>query len=379
MISVARKNLLYNRTRLATALGGVAFGVVLTFIEMGVLFGFLNNAVKLIEHSPAELWLVPPGTKNQDLANNIPARLEDRVAATEGVAWAEKLIVTWQNWKGVDGRKDMVQIVGVDLDGRVGIPFAVEPEVAARLREPDVALLDESGRKRLNVTEAGAFATLGGKTVEIGGFTRGGQSFTTAPLLVLAYAQAEEFLANLPATKGARVTTFIQVKVKDGESVAAVRERLRSRITNAEVLTKSEFRFRTKWHWGVGTGMGLGFLFSALMGLLVGGAVVGQVLYANVMEQLKEFAMLKALGASPRKLLGILLEQTAYIGVGGCVCGFVAAVCFGRLVAATQTPISFPWFLIVGTVLTTMAICLAASWVPARVLRNLEPALVFTR
>jgi putative ABC transport system permease protein len=373
VISIARKNLFYNRTRLAVALGGVVFGVVLTLIQIGILLGFLNNATVVIDKSPADLWIMAPGTQNQDMAHPIPERTVERARATPGVEWAVNSIVAWGVWRGKDGKEENVEIVGVDLDGPVGIPYKVDPAVAARLREYGTVLLDDAEKKRLNVEHAGEVIELWGRRAEVVGFTQGGRSFTTAPMLVAAYDQAKEYLFTPMADK----TIFVQVKAKPGVKVSVVQENLRQRLDGVEVLTAAEFRFRSKWYWLVTTGVGTGFLISALMGFLIGGAIVAQVLYANVVEHLKEYAVLKALGASPKRLVGILLEQALYVGFGGCGLAAIIAAVLGRVVEATQTPIWIPWYLIACSFFVTLAVCLTAAWVPAAKLRKLEPAMVF--
>ncbi len=373
MIPVARKNLFHNPARLAVALGGVIFGVVLTLVELGILMGFLQNSTKIIDRSPADLWILAPGTQNQDMAHPIPERVAERVGGMPGVAWAEHSIMAWGVWKGEDGKEENVEIVGVELDGHVGIPFDVDPLVAARLREPGTVLLDRAECARLGVHEPGTVIELWGRRAEVVGFTEGGRAFTTAAMLVASYEQSKEYIFTPMKGK----TIFVQVKVQPAFDIEAVRESLQERIEGVEVLTSAEFRFRTQWYWLVTTGVGTGFLISALMGLLVGGAIVAQVLYANVMESLKEFAVMKAMGANTQRLLALLMEQALYIGLVGCTIGMTLASLTGRLVAATETPMHLPWQLSAAALGTTVLFCILASLIPARTLLRLEPAAVF--
>lgn len=373
MIPVAFKNLLHNRARLAVALGGVSFSVVLTLIELGILLGFLKNATAVIDRTPAELWVMAPQTPNQDMSHPISDRIAGQTRSVPGVAWAENLIFDWGVWKGADGRQENVQIIGIDLDGHIPLPLIAEKEDLEKLRRPNTVLLDTAERKRLGVDRVGVQAELWGRRAEVVGFTRGGRTFTTAAILVAQYDQAKEFTF----TPMGGQTSFVQVKVADGHKIEDVQERLRERLAGVEVLTGAEFRARTIRYWLVTTGVGTGFLISALMGLLVGGAVVAQVLYANVVENLKEFGVMKALGASPWWQTGLLLEQAAYVGLGGCALGLLSSAGLARLVEATQTPIWMPWPLMLCALGVAVLICLAASMVPAAKLLRLEPAAVF--
>ena len=52
--------------------------------------------------------------------------------------------------------------------------------------------------------------------------------------------------------------------------------------------------------------MGMGFFLTAVMGLTIGGAIVGQTIYANTMEHIQEFGTLKAIGAKNSDLYKII-------------------------------------------------------------------------
>ena len=96
---------------------------------------------------------------------------------------------------------------------------------------------------------------------------------------------------------------------------------LRTRLRDNDVLTKQEFIDRTIRYWTIQTGMGMAFFLTALLAVLIGGAVVGQAIFANTMEHLREYGTLKAMGARNRDIMMIFLLNSALVGLTGGLIG----------------------------------------------------------
>jgi putative ABC transport system ATP-binding protein len=170
---------------------------------------------------------------------------------------------------------------------------------------------------------------------------------------------------------------YVLVKAKDGVRVRDLTARLRDRLPAHDVLTAKQFRNRTWAYWLFGTGVGSGFFISALLGFVVGGAVVGQVLYAMVVEQRPEFGVLKAMGAENEYMRNVVAKQAMIIGVTGYALGMSATLPLQELMVSVGTPFRLFWQLIAGGFLMTIAVCAAATVLPVLKIYGLEPALVF--
>jgi len=123
--------------------------------------------------------------------------------------------------------------------------------------------------------------------------------------------------------------------------------------------------------------MGLGFLAASLLGLMVGGVIVSQTLYAMTMEKLPEFGVLKALGAGMTELARIVLEQSLICGGAGLLVGLLLSAVIGAAASAAGTSVEIPAMLIVTVVLLTAMLCSGAALVSIKRLNRLEPATVF--
>lgn len=122
----------------------------------------------------------------------------------------------------------------------------------------------------------------------------------------------------------------------------------------------------------------LSWLFFSIL-LLVGGASIASVMFANVTERRKEIGTLMALGASRRFVTKMFLGKAILLGIagglGGFVCGTILAVVLGpQLLGVSIQPM--PQLCAVGVVTATV-VAVAASYPPARRAAGLDPCLVF--
>ena len=140
-----------------------------------------------------------------------------------------------------------------------------------------------------------------------------------------------------------------------GADAERVRAALGERLTDAEVLTKAEFRRRTGHYWLIGTGVGSMSLLAAFLGLLVGAAIVGQTIYSQTMERLREYGTFKALGGTDRELAGVILIQALVTGALGFVVGLGAALIAAGFVNQGRLLVLLDGWTMTGLALVTPA------------------------
>jgi putative ABC transport system permease protein len=170
---------------------------------------------------------------------------------------------------------------------------------------------------------------------------------------------------------------YILLRLLPGYSVERVKRQVQARLPDVDVLTRDEFARRSQIYWITKTGAGGGILAAAILGFLVGLVIVSQTIYATTMENLEEFATLKALGASKSYVMKIVLSQALICGVIGTAIGLAATF---PLVSQTQRAIPWiqtPWWLPVGMIAPSLAMCCLAALVSIRAALNVEPARVF--
>ena len=122
----------------------------------------------------------------------------------------------------------------------------------------------------------------------------------------------------------------------------------------------------------------LSWVFFSIL-LLIGGASIASVMFANVSERRREIGTLMALGASRRFVTRLFLGKASLLGVvggfGGFGFGTILAVFLGpQLLDVTVQPMLE--LCAIGVVAATI-VAVAASYLPARRAAGLDPCLVF--
>jgi putative ABC transport system permease protein len=134
---------------------------------------------------------------------------------------------------------------------------------------------------------------------------------------------------------------------------------------------------RTRTYWSQRTGVGAGFFTTAVLGVIVGFVVVGQILYSGTLQYIREYGTLKAMGAKNSMVVRVILAQAMISAALGFVVGGVLAVGMQSAMAhANLTVALFPG-LYGATLIVTIAMCSLASLLSIVKVLRLDPASVF--
>ncbi|HIF01081.1 MAG TPA: ABC transporter permease [Planctomycetes bacterium] len=122
----------------------------------------------------------------------------------------------------------------------------------------------------------------------------------------------------------------------------------------------------------------LSWVFFGIL-LLVAGASIASVMYANVAERRREIGTLMALGATPGYVTKMFLGKATILGIAGGGLGFVAGTILAMVLGPQLVGVSvlpMPSLCGVGIATATL-IAVAASYLPARRAAALDPCLCF--
>ncbi len=372
MPPLARRNLLYDRVRLAVTLTGIVFAVVLIVVELGLFVGFTVTTSNVIDHSGADLWVTSKHVPYIELGVPFSERKLYQVKAVPGVADAEKFILRWTQWKRADGRTESVQIVGFNPDRPLGGPWNLVEGSVADLKQPDAIIIDEIYRNKLGVERTGQVFEISGYRARLVGFTRGIRAFTTSPHVFTTFKNAQDY-ARVPADQ----TTYVLVSVAPGADLMQVRQEIIRRVKDVDVFTSAEFSRMTRFYWMFTTGAGVAVLLAALLGLIVGFVVVAQTIYATTMDHLREYGTLKAMGAPNRYVYRVIMEQASISAVIGYALGMFVSFFVVRASQHGGAAILLPWPMAVGIFFLTVFMCIGAALVSINKVTRLDPAMVF--
>ena len=371
MVDIARKNLFYDRTRLAITVVGVTFSVVLIFAQIGIYLGFMQNASIIIDNTVADIWITSKNSANFDFPQPFSELKLNRVKETPGIAWAEHLVLGWGTMRLPDGGFENVEIIGFNPESGVGGPWRLREGSIEALKAGAAIIVDESALPKLQHIAVGQWVEVLDSRVRVVGISEGVRGFTTAPYVFTSYRTAQDIVPWLRER-----TVFIVARVAPGFDPAEVAGRLRE-IRDVDVSTREEYSQKTRFYWTWQTGIGVGFSMTAVMAIVVGMVVVGQTIYSATVEHLREFGTLKAIGASNRDVYRIVLEQALINAVLGYAIGLVAAQVVMRSFHVTGLVMIVPPLLMVAVFGITLAMCLGASLISVRKAVTVDPLVVF--
>lgn len=371
---LARRNLFHDRVRFAVTLTGIVFALVLIIVQFGLFLGFTTTTSNNIDHSKADLWVAFRGVGYFDTGRTFSERKFYQVLGTPGVAEAEKYMQAFARWKRPDGRVESIQIIGVRPGSSMGQPWNVVHGSVESLKQEDSVLVDDLYKEKLGVSRVGDRVEIGDHRARVAGFTHGIRSFTTSPFV---YATFKQSLDYTNPVSGEDSVAYILVKAAPGVKPADLKKRLGEKLSDVDVYTTAEFSRRTRFYWMFTTGAGLAVLTAALMGLVVGVAVVAQTIYAATVDHIREYGTLKAMGATNGYLYRVLIEQAVWSAALGYALAMVVA---HFIVEASQrggAAILMPVEMKIGMFALAILMCVAAALVSINKVTKLDPAMVF--
>ena len=373
MALLARRNLFHDRIRFAVTLTGIVFALVLITIQFGLFLGFMTTTSNNIDRSKADLWIVFHGVGYFDTGRMFSERKFYEVLSVPGVQQAEKYIQNFAYWKKPDGGVENVQVIGFHPGG-LGEPWNIVEGSVLDVKLEDGVIVDDLYKEKLGVRKIGDRVEIGEHRARVVGFTHGIRSFTTSPFVYTSFKNSLNY--TRPEAREDQLA-YILVKVAPGFTPDEVLENLRARVKDVDIYTKAEFSRRTRFYWMFTTGAGLAVLTAALMGLVVGVAVVAQTIYAATMDHIREYGTLKAMGATNGYLYRVLIEQAVWSAVLGYGFAMVAASFIVQGSEKGGALILMPVAMKIGMLLLAVFMCITAALVSINKVTRLDPAMVF--
>jgi putative ABC transport system permease protein len=375
MWNLARKLLLHDRLRFAVAIAGVSVSVMLVLVQVGLYYGFMDTASSIIDASKADLWVGKKSNESFEFATPFDERAYYRVSSVPGVAHAERMLMSFAQFKLADGGDLGVQVVGIETaPGYAPLlaPWNVVAGDSRRLAEPGGIALDRTEYAKLRIDRVGHVTEISGVRAEVVAMTSGIRSFTTSPIIFTDLRTARSYLPQL----GEEPVTYVLVRVERGADIAAVQARINA-LPQLAAYTTHQMSQRTRMYWSSRTGVGAGFFTTAVLGIIVGFVVVGQILYSGTLQYIREYGTLKAMGAKNSAVVKVILSQAMISATLGFAVGAPLAMAMRvAMKGANLTVALFPALYAATAAITAVMCAFAALLSIVKVLR-LDPASVF--
>lgn len=353
---------------------GLTFATLLITQQGSIFLGLIKRSTGVLQNvGQPDLWVCDPRVQTVLEIRNMSDRDFARVRTVPGVGWAEPFFSTRAVVELTDGSYKTAQLIGVDRSTLIGQPPEMVEGRLEDLRAPDAILVDDSSRRRLAHPKVGDTLKLNDKRAVVVGFCRAKLGFDSNAMLYTTYDNARRF-----TPLGRDQIPYILVKVQPGAEVSAVAASIRER-TGLGAWTRNEMEWLSTKFILTQTGIGINFGTTVLLGFIVGLAVTAAIFYQFTLENLKHFAVLKAMGTRTSVLVRMVMLQAITVGAIGFGIGAGLAGLFslqGRRPGAELAPY-LPWQLLL-VCLAGMLVCITVgSLLSIRKVIRLEPAVVF--
>ena len=388
-IPLAWLQLAQQKLRFVVAVAGIAFIVLLMFIQLGFQDALYSSATAVHQNLKGDLFLVSSQykslTSNQSFSRN---RLYQALGF-KGVESVSPMYLQFAKLKNPEtGEKYSIYVIGFDP----GRPVMNIPEVEQnldKLKIPDVMLFDRSSRPEFGPIaknfetgnteqkiEIFAFDALQGYRVRVGGLFSLGPSFGVDGNLIVSDST---FVKINPLVRPSEKIDVGIVKLKPGVDPQEVLKNLRDNIPNdVQIFTRQQFIDFEKEYWASRTPIGFILNLMLTMASVVGVVIVYQILYSNIATQFIAYATLKAIGYANGYLLNVVFQQALILALLAYFPGFIISVAlYDFAMEATKLPIVMTSNNAILVLTSTVLICITSGALAINKLRSADPADIF--
>ncbi|EKU96184.1 DevC protein [Leptolyngbya sp. PCC 7375] len=371
----------HQKVRLLVALSGIAFADILIFMQLGFKNLLYDGATLVHRNLKGDVVLISNRTDLLGDGQTFSKRYLYQAAAVEGVESASPLYYSWTTWVN-PWDKEVTEVAVIAFDPVQ--PVLALPEVNQQLEAiklSNIVLFDRKSQPTTGpVAEsfgAGEAITteISGHRVKVGGiFTLGSSFFLKGHLITSDWNYLRLFGADSLDSIAVGILTL--APDTDPQAVLA---RLQHRLPQeVQVMTRQDYVDYEIAFWSTQHPAGTIFNFGAIMGFIVGVVVVNQVLYSDVNDHLAEYATLKAMGYSDRRLLMVVFQEGILLAILGFVPGFGVSIgMYGLLGGLTRIPVTMTSGVALQVFTVTLVMCLISAAIAMRKLQSADPADVF--
>ena len=393
MLKTTLKGLLAHRVRLAMTAIAIVLGVSFvagTFVLTDTMNQVFTN---LVQDGTAGVDVVVRGDAAFSSINNgqtaeratVPADVLDRVRSVDGAATAQGSVSGYAQIVDKDGKA--ITPMGPPT---LGVSWTDPPLGSLGLREGhrpegDDQVAIDAGTADAHDLHVGdrveiIFSQLAPRKFEIVGIATYGKANNLAGATMAAF--------DLPTAQHllGHDGEFVQIDVaaKDGVSAATLRDRVAASVPDStQVITATDLADETT----ASIQDALGFFTIALgifaaIALFVGAFIIANTFTIVVAQRTREFALLRALGASNRQVVRSVVAEAAIVGLLASAVGVGAGVglaaLLGKLLASfgmdlpTGSLVVAPRTIVVGLVVGVVVTVLS-SLLPARRASRVAP------
>ncbi|MBD2202184.1 FtsX-like permease family protein [Calothrix sp. FACHB-1219] len=388
-IPLAWLQLVQQKIRFLVAVAGIAFIVLLMFIQLGFQDALYSSATAVHQSLRGDLFLVSSQYKSITSNQSFSRTRLYQALGFDGVESVSPIYLQFAKLKNpVNNEKYSIYVIGFD-PGRSVLNIPEVEENLDKLKIPDMMLFDRDSRpefgpiaerydqgQKEQTVEIFPFNSLVGYRVRVAGLFSLGPSFGVDGNLLVSDST---FLRINPNTRPAEMIDIGVISLKPGTDPNKVLKSLEESLPNdVQVFTYQGFIDFEKQYWAVRTPIGFILNLMLTMASVVGVVIVYQILYSNIATQFVAYATLKAMGYPNSYLLNVVFQQALILAIFSFIPGFILSVfIYDFAMKATKLPIMMSFNNIVLVLISAVLMCMTSGSLAINKLRSADPADIF--
>lgn len=378
---LAWRQAIHRPMRLAAAIAGVSFANVLVFFQLGLSGGLYDSQKRPIQQINGELVMVSGRYLYLGEQVNFPRARLTQALGVEGVKAVTPLYLGLSQWLNSDTRQQKQALVfGIAPEN----PALRLPELASDrllLQRGDALLFDvrskaNAGPVAATVRREGSYETeLGGVRSVVTGLFSLGLTFAADINLVTSSTNFKNYFPNQSADD----IQMGVIQLQPGVDPLRVKATLATFLdSSVKVFTIEELAAAEEAYWRRNSSFGLIFGLGVLVGLVVSGIIVYQILYSDVSDHLTEYATLKAIGYDDGFVVGIILQESLILALLAFAPSLLLSLgLYGFLARSTSLMVVMSTGRALLVFAFTLGVCGVSGWLATAKLRRLDPAEIF--
>jgi len=329
--------------------------------------GVSVGSVEYINKNNPDIWILQRNAWNILRGTSmLPLKQMNELKMIEGVGSVSPVLLILSTVKK-EKPIATVYLAGFDPKCELGGPPEIT-EGTIKINDNEI-ILDESFAKKFGY-KVGSKIYLQQDTLSVAGISTG----TNA--LVIQYAfvtlARAEMLLGVPG-----IVTCYLIKAKDKRFVQNIQDSIKSKFNDVEVYDHETFLKNNIKEMETGF---LPFIFTiAVMGIVVLTTILSLILSINILEQRKDLAVIKTLGAPKTFLPGIVIKQAMAISFAGSIVALILFFPLTYLIEKVSPEIKTisSLYQVISILAVVIAVSLISSVVSIRRLRKIYPMEVF--
>ena len=363
-VPLARRYVFAERRRAAMATAAIAVAFLLVLILDGIFAGAMSQVTAYVRHSSADVIVSQSGVRTMHMSvSTLAEDVAGRVRSVRGVSTVQPIWFA-SGAVGSPSGRELSYVIGYT-------PGALGGPQLARGRAPGhgEAVVDTVAADQLGLG-LGDHVRVLGTEFRIVGLSRGGTSIVNTT----AFITATDF-AGLRGPS----PSYLLVTAQPQVTAAALRDRIAVAVPGVSVQTRDEFAAQEA---RIVSDMSSDILsIGSTIGFVIALAVIGLTLFTLTLGRIRDYAVLKAIGARPRRLAELVIAQFAW----SIALAVVASVALALVVSAAvvRAAPTVDILVTVGSVarvaVAATAIGILASLLPLRRVLAVDAASAFRR